>query len=202
LGIDRFGVVGWSGGAPYAAAVAAALPDRLTGLCLANSASITYAVGPTEADEEDAHIVEMIELFGPVEATIRYSEEQRAWAEGLLQDPASLIDPSEVPEGDRWLFEDPELTACFFRQLQEGLRQGAIGEASHSIGLLAPWGFSLDEIEPEVHLWHGAQDRWVDLPDFERVANELRHHTLTVWPDVGHFGIAKHWGSVLEAALG
>ena len=145
LGIDRFGVVGWSGGAPYAAAVAAALPDRLTGVCLANSASITYAVGPTVTDDEDAHIVEMIDLLGPIEATRRYAEEQRAWAEGCVQDSPSLIDPGEMPEGDRWLFDEPELVAGFLRSMVEGLRQGAIGEATHAIGLLSPWGFSLDE---------------------------------------------------------
>ena len=78
LGIDRFGVVGWSGGAPYAAAVAAELhPGRLTGVCLASSASIAYAVGPSQADDEDLHISELIDRFGPAEATVRAPRRSR-----------------------------------------------------------------------------------------------------------------------------
>jgi hypothetical protein len=42
----------------------------------------------------------------------------------------------------------------------------------------------------------------VDLQSFELVAASLRRGRRTVWPDAGHFGIAKHWSSVLEAALG
>jgi pimeloyl-ACP methyl ester carboxylesterase len=49
VGIARFGVVGWSAGAPYAAAVAAAMPDLLTGVCIASSASFTYAADRTMA---------------------------------------------------------------------------------------------------------------------------------------------------------
>ena len=202
LGIDRFGLIGWSGGASYAAAVAAALPDRLTGVCLVSSASLIWVVAPTEPDEEDRHVLDLIERFGPAGATIRYAEENRAWAEDLLQDPASIIDPQKLPEGDRWLFEEPEQAEGFFDSIQEALRQGAIGAASDWLSSYLPWGFSPDEIEPAVHLWHGRQDGGVSLQSLELVVASLPRGTLTVWPDAGHFGIAKYWSSVLEAALG
>jgi pimeloyl-ACP methyl ester carboxylesterase len=202
LGIGRFGVVGWSGGAPYAASVAASMPDRLTGTCIVSSASITYTLGPTTPDEEDEHLIDMIRTIGHAEATLRYVEENRAWAEGLLKDPASLTELDEIAEGDRWLFDDPAESKGLNDMTREAVRQGAIGACSDWIGLLAPWGFSLNEIEAHVHLWHGGQDTWVDRNDFERVAAEIPHSTLTVWPDAGHFGIAKHWSDVLGTALG
>ena len=201
-GIARFGVVGWSAGAPYAAAVAAAMPDLLTGVCIASSASFTYAAGPPHRDDEDEGIVELIERFGPAEATIRYAEENREWAEGFLQDPLSSVRSWGEAAGDRWLFQDDELSANNLLGVREALRQGAIGSACDDIALLSPWGFSLEEIETTVHCWHGAQDPGLDLEDVERVIARLPRSTLTVWPDVGHFGLAKYWGSVLEAALG
>jgi hypothetical protein len=33
------------------------------------------------------------------------------------------------------------------------------------------------------------------------VVAAIPHAALTVWPDAGHFGPAKHWADVLAAAL-
>jgi pimeloyl-ACP methyl ester carboxylesterase len=202
LGIDRFGVIGWSGGAPYAAAVAAALPDRLTGVCLASSASITYALDSIEFDEEDLHIVDLIERLGQIEATRQFAAENEAWADGVRTDPASLFPPDETAAGDRWFFDSTDLSAGLYDSLRDGLRQGMVGAATDWVGLVAPWGFSLGDIEPAVQLWHGAQDGGVSQDDFERVAAAIPNGTLTVWPGAGHCGIVKYWGDVLAAALG
>ena len=144
LGVDRFGVVGWSGGAPYAAAVAAeVLPDRLTGVCLASSASIAYAVGPSQADDEDLHISELIDRFGPAEATVRYAEKIQAWAESLRQDPGSLTNPDEFAAGDLWVLEQPEPRAGLFSSIRGGRSPGRhrgrhrLGQPAGTVGLLA-----------------------------------------------------------------
>ena len=100
------------------------------------------------------------------------------------------------------LFDHPRAEGGLNDMTREAVRQGAIGACSDWIGLLAPWGFSVAEIEVDVHLWHGAQDSWVDRDDFERVVTAIPRSTLTVWPDAGHFGVAKYWPDVLEAALG
>jgi pimeloyl-ACP methyl ester carboxylesterase len=198
-GIDRFGVVGWSGGAPYAAAVAACLPDRLTGVCIACSQSITYALPGVELDDDDRHILELTEEFGPAEAANRYAEEYRAWADGLRTDPTELI--TDAAERDPWVLEDVVFADCLRASFREAVKQGAIGVATDSVALLAPWGFLLEHIEPEVHLWHGARD-WVKLEDMTRVAALVPRATLKTWPDAGHFGLARYWDDVLAAALG
>ena len=202
LGVDRFGVVGWSGGAPYAAAVAATLPDRLTGVCLASSASLTYILESTEREADDLRNIDAIERRGTVAATLEYAEEIRAWAAGVLQDPAGFVMDDGVSDGDRWLLDDPVLAADLFDSIREALRQGAIGAATDWVALVAPWGFSLDDIHIPVHLWHGRQDPIVDLSDVENVVAGLPNGSLTVWPDVGHFGPAKYWSDILAAALG
>ncbi len=206
LGIDRFGVVGWSGGAPYAAALAAAMPERLTGVCLTNSMSLVYGLGPANADgeihEDDAQLIDMIERLGPAEATLRYADELRQWADDTIRDPDSLIGLDALPDGDRWLLTDQESVGGLFASIREGLKQGSIGAASDWVALLAPWGFTFSDVEMPVRLWHGAQDRSVPQAEFERAAAAFPQGHLTVWPDAGHFGTAKHWGDVLAAALG
>src|SRR5215475_6197415 len=53
LDVRRFGIVGWSGGAPFAAAVAAKMPDLLTGVCLVSSASLSWGLDQPVLDEGD-----------------------------------------------------------------------------------------------------------------------------------------------------
>jgi pimeloyl-ACP methyl ester carboxylesterase len=201
-GIGRFGVVGWSGGAPYAAAVAATMPDRLTGVCIACSASISCALPGFELADDDRHVLELIDRYGPAEAASRSADEDQDWAAGLRADPTTLVGINDVADGDRWIFEDVGLADGLYASVRESVRQGAIGSASDWVAQLTPWGFAFEEIEPEVHLWHGAQDATVKLERFERVAELLPRATLTIWPDVGHFGPVRYWGDVLDAALG
>lgn len=152
-------------------------------------------------EDDDRHILELIEQFGPAEAASRYAEESRAWADGLRADPTTFIEFADVAEGDRWVFEDAVLADGLYACVREAVRQGAVGVAGDWVALYAPWGFSLAEIETEVHLWHAAQD-WVKLDDFKRVAALLPRATLGTWPDVGHFGPVRYWETVLAAALG
>jgi pimeloyl-ACP methyl ester carboxylesterase len=194
LGIDRFGVVGWSGGAPYAAAVAARMSDRLTGVCLASSASLTYILDTTELDDEDLDNLEAIARDGAKVATLRYAETLRDWADG--------VQDGSVADGDTSLFDDPGFAAGFVGSVEEGLRQGAVGAATDWIALLRPWGFSLADISIHVDLWLGAQDVKVDRTAFEAVVRGLSDASFTLWPDAGHFGPARHWADVLAAAIG
>ena len=203
LGIDRFGVVGWSGGAPYAAAVAAQMPERLTGVCLASSASLTYVLETVERDDEDLANLSAAERLGAAAATLRYAENLGEWAAGIRQDPMGFVfSNGSVAEGDRPLFDDPAFAAGFVGSVEEGLRQGALGAATDWMALLRPWGFGLDDIAIHVDLWHGAQDANVDRVAFETVAAGLPDARLTVWDDAGHYGPAKHWPDVLAVALG
>jgi pimeloyl-ACP methyl ester carboxylesterase len=82
LGIDRFGVVGWSGGAPYADAVAAAMPDRLTGVCLASSASLTALLKAVAWDEDDLKNLDAIARDGVAAAMLQYAEACRSGRPG------------------------------------------------------------------------------------------------------------------------
>jgi pimeloyl-ACP methyl ester carboxylesterase len=202
LGIDRFGVVGWSGGAPYAAAIAAGMPDRLTGVCLVSSGSLSYILDSTELDDEDRANLEAVDRLGAADATRKYADELSPWAADLLTDPGQIATSDDLPEGDQWIMNDPDECSGLLDSIQEGLRQGAIGAATDWIAVIRPWGFTLGDIQIPVHLWHGAQDPEVDLDAFTEVAGGLPEGRLTVWPDAGHFGPAKHWSEVLQAALG
>jgi pimeloyl-ACP methyl ester carboxylesterase len=82
---------------------------------------------------------------------------------------------------------------------REYARPGPLGAAWETVAIAGPWGLRLAEISIPVHLWHGEQDPIVGLASQEFAAKTIPGSHLTIWPDAGHFGIAKYWRQVLEA---
>jgi pimeloyl-ACP methyl ester carboxylesterase len=205
LGVSRFGVVGWSGGAPFAAAVAAAMPHQLTGVCLVNSASLIYGLDQPTLDEEDQALVDQIEQLGRETATLRLAANQHEQAERALQDPQAFLedDLKGLGEADlRTLQNDPTVAAGMADGFSEVFRQGAIGMVTDWVNHVPPWGFSLRDIKFPVHFWHGAQDAGVDTDVVRQLAAMIPGSQLTVWPEAGHLGLVEHWPEVLTSCLG
>jgi hypothetical protein len=48
-----------------------------------------------------------------------------------------------------------------------------------------------------VQVWAGALDGETPPAMMQRLAGRIPHHTLTVWPDLGHMGVAKHLREIL-----
>ena len=204
LGVEEFGVVGWSAGGVYAAACAALIPARLTGVgiaCTRHLSQSNIAENPSAFEELDAADREMFELAqrDPDAAARATVEQQREWVEAIWNRPESALDRYETPTGDRWFFEDEELQRPFFEATRESVRQGPEAFAWELIDAWLPWGFRVAEIAAEVHVWHGAQDPLVDRRHIDFTVQLLPNPRLTVWDDAGHFGPLRHWGEILEA---
>ncbi len=205
LGLERFGVIGLSAGGPWAAACAALIPERLTGVGIASSRALAECnlrerpQALEEFSEEDRRAFELLRELGPEDAAKSLAVDDEEWARGLFEHPEKFLDGFEPPEGDRWFFEDPVQVELFFEGFRETGRQGALGSACEWVALMQPWSFLLADISIPVHLWHGEQDSRVQLATQEFAAETIPDAHLTIWPDAGHLGMAKHWREVLEA---
>jgi pimeloyl-ACP methyl ester carboxylesterase len=127
------------------------------------------------------------------------AEQHVEWVQELRSRPEVVPDGYETPAGDLWFFEDEERRRVFLDAVRESVRQGPEAFAWELIDLWLPWGFRIADIATEVHLWHGAQDPIVERRHIDFAAQTLPKAQLTVWPDSGHFGVARHWGDILEA---
>jgi len=116
----------------------------------------------------------------------------------LWDHPETFLEKRPLPEADRWYFEDPERRRSFLEAMRESVRQGPEAFAWEQIDVFLPWGFRLADIAIEVHVFHGAQDTWVERRHVDFMVETLPNARLTVWPDSGH-GPSRHWGEVLEA---
>jgi pimeloyl-ACP methyl ester carboxylesterase len=204
IGLDGFGVVGVSAGGPWAAACAALLPERLTGVGLVSSRALSdYNVreqprAVEELNEEDRHEFELVRNLGPEEAAQRLVADYAAWTLGLREHPERAFRDADI-EADRWFFQDPMQVELLYDCFREYARQGPLGAVWESVAILQPWSFRLADIPIPVHLWHGEKDSRVRLSTQQFAAETIPDARLTTWPDVGHLGMAKYWQQILEA---
>jgi len=157
LGIERFAVAGVSGGGPYAAVCALKIPGRLT------AAGIIAGVGPyDEPDATEGMSGQNRLLFGlsrrfpwlvPLPMAL-WSFATRHFADRMM---SAMV--RSLPAPDQAALARPEVLAMFKKDSVESFRSGSRGAAWETRMYARPWGFRLEEISMEVHVWQGELDK-------------------------------------------
>ena len=193
LGIDRFAMLGLSGGGPYVLACAAALPDRMM------AAGVLGGVAPTMGPDAAAGgIVSLAARFAPVLSGLRvplswllmtFLWTARPAAQPLLATYARLS-----PEGDRRLFARPEMRAMFIDDLLTGGRPGLRAPVYDVVLFGRDWGFRLGDVKIPVHWWHGDADHIVPFAHGQHCVGLLPNahlHVLAGESHLGSLGVAE-----------
>jgi pimeloyl-ACP methyl ester carboxylesterase len=201
LGVERSAVVGYSAGGPYALACAALLGERVTRAGLVGTTARLLlrerpgAIG--ELDEQDRRAFELVELGDRETAARTFAAEQEEWTRLIAEEPRRFLDAIPVTDQNRWWREDPARTDRFLRAVGEALRQGPAAIAWERLIAFEPPSFRLEEISVEVCLWHGRLDAIAPCTAAEFLASRIPGCRVTIWPDEGHIGIARHWDEIL-----
>jgi pimeloyl-ACP methyl ester carboxylesterase len=200
LGIGKFSVIGFSAGGPYALACARAIPERL------NRVSVISGTAPM-------HLPELRKGMNPI---LRLNHTLFRFATPLLylgfrlywpvarRNPMSFYEAakSHTPESDLEIIARPGMMAFFLESWIENLRVDSYGYAYDAEVLFKEWGFNLDDISKEVHLWWGEnEDEYIDR-SMRYLAEHLPHNQAHAWPDLGHFGWVDHWEGILTEMRG
>ncbi|MGW1816568.1 alpha/beta fold hydrolase [Streptomyces sp. NPDC002125] len=187
LGLDRFAVVGRSGGAPHALACAALMPDRVTRTAALVSLAPRDAVGLDWFDGMApsnvlAYSRATADRDGLAESFILRSEEIR-------QDPARLLDDlrRELTDDDRIVVNDAGIRMKLLANFQEGLRTSAYGWIDDVIAFSEPWGFDPADITVPVMLWHGVKDVFSPVGHSRWLAEQIPGATAVLEPTAAHF---------------
>jgi pimeloyl-ACP methyl ester carboxylesterase len=201
LGVQRFAVMGGSGGGPHALACGALLGNRV----LRVGALVTPA--PSDAEDFDfyAGLAELnVKEFGAAtegrEAIDAYLE---PYVGALRRDPDAVLDEiaAEVPEVDRAKLAQPEVRAIMRESFQEAVRQGARGWADDDLAFAKPWGFELEDVRADVRLWQGELDVLAPRSHGEYVASRLPNAHFELLEGGGHF-LDEEWAVVFEWLAG
>jgi len=176
LDIERFAVVGHSGGGPHALACAALLPERVV-------ACVSIAgLAPYDAAKPDW----FAGMRPSAAASLRAALAGRA---------AKVAYEASSPEFDRDIFIDADWAALagtwswFDSVVGPALAGSPDGLIDDDIAYVSPWGFDCARIARPVLLLHGGQDRMVPKGHAEWLARQCPTATLWLQPDDGHISV-------------
>jgi pimeloyl-ACP methyl ester carboxylesterase len=189
LGLDRFSVMGMSGGGPYVAACAYALPERIKAAVIISGLGRFDLPGATAKMGSGLQYFKMARRF-PLLA--RFQMQMMAY--GVKSGPNKMLAQmqSGMPPADRQEFQRPEVAKTFLATLAESLRQGPAKMVWEGGFYLRPWGFPLEEIRLPVYLWHGEADRNAPIAMGRHTAAAIPGCQAVFIPGEGHFSLAIH----------
>jgi len=203
LGLDRFGVIGWSAGVPYAFACAALIPERLTAASATTSAAaMRYLMADDPAlrdsllDDDDRAIFEALPQ-GRDAAEELATTLAAGFVEWLTEHPEQLVD-SEGDPGDEAFLDDPAERESFVDSIREAVRQGAAAFAPQYVAQIAPWGFRLEDITMPVTLWHGEEDVNASTAGGRYMAQAIPNCNARFFPGEGHMAFFPHMNEMLD----
>ena len=199
LGIDTFGVLGYSGGGPYALAAAAALGARVTALAVVGSAG---QVG-VWAERREFELIdrELTLLSSRAPALASATLAASAFVARVAPSFALWFTQLGMSASDRAalaLFESPRAALALFTRAFE---RGSHGVVADYAALAKPWGFdvaALQEATVPIHAWHGGADDIVPLRHSEELVARIPRIGLTVWPGVGHLAFVERANEIID----
>jgi pimeloyl-ACP methyl ester carboxylesterase len=174
LKIDRFAVMGASGGGPHALACAALLPDRVTGaVALASPAPFTdsfdWFAGMVSPDA--------------LRAAAAGREARERYAATDEFDPNSFTSADWAALTGAW--------ASLGRDAERAGQDGPEGLIDDDLAFAAPWGLDLATISVEVLLVQGGEDRVVPSNHAQALLRAIPTAELWLRPRDGHVSVLE-----------
>jgi pimeloyl-ACP methyl ester carboxylesterase len=200
LGLDRFAMIGLSGGGPYVLACCHLFPDRIA------VGGILGGMAPVQGDERvEGGVINNLSGLAPLVARLRIplsiSLTALLWSLRPVASPAFDLYARLSPEGDRRVFERPEIKAMFLDDLLLGSRTGLAALFYDFVLISRPWGFSLRDIKVPIRWWHGDADNLVPLDHGRHMVSLIPDAQLYVRPGESHLGGLGAAVEVLDTLL-
>ncbi len=196
LRLNQFAVLAVSGGGPYGEACACKIPERLT------RTAIVCGMGPREAPgarEGESWTLPGKPLLLRRLLLVMMAQTVRNQPERLQ--PQFM---KTVSKTDRELLQArPELLKLSIGSWQEAFRSGTVGVQRDAALYNRSWGFQLQDIAVEVHLWHGEKDNNVPVSVGQYAAGAIPNCQATFFDNEGHFSLpVNHMREILSVLVG
>jgi pimeloyl-ACP methyl ester carboxylesterase len=189
LELNRFAVVGVSGGGPHSLAVAACVPERVT------RAACNVGVAPFDTPDfdwfEGMDPLNVAEFGWAVEGEdVLRRELEREAAEMLARmdvDPSKMMgDDWQLPDSDRAVLAEAEVREMIRQGMTEAFRSDVSGWVDDDLCVTRPWGFDVDQIRVPTRIVYGVDDVLVPARHGEWLARNVPNAEVVVEEHRGH----------------
>gem|GEM_PF-333339 len=205
LALDRYAVMGVSGGGPYALACARHLCEREAHRLI--GCTLICPLGPIHHDE-------LLAQMHPATRASLLVGRQPAWLADLIYGAPttaflahwpSLVERFRhlaAPPADDAVLRDGDIAAILNRTIADAMRNGARGARRDLTLYIHDWGLDLPSIQQRIHIWHGTADGTVPIGHARWLAAQLPNARLTALPDEGHYSVPiRYAGRILTDLL-
>lgn len=202
LGLDRFALLGISGGGPYAVALAARLGSRITGLAL------VCPLGPV-ADEASRSSPNPVHLSAMQRGFFldlpRHPWVLRSNAEVVLRSfrfaPSFFLSTVAhlLPEVDRVILNRADVSSSMVAMTLEATRHGILGAIADLEIFAEPWQVDYEKITAPARLWQGTADTIAPVGLALKLGTLIPDCKVTRVKGGGHFWIYDAIPDVLAA---
>ncbi len=178
LKIERFAVLGVSGGGPYPLAFAYKIPHRIT------IAALISGIGPLRLPHSTRDMLRMNKIMftvgrlSPMLAGLVLPRLIRTSLPSMEQHVQKRTSPS--------VDLSPEVFAIMAADQREAIRAGGQGIIFDMKMLWRSWGFKLEDICTPVQLWHGEADDLAPARLAHHLADRIPNCQATFYPGEGH----------------
>jgi pimeloyl-ACP methyl ester carboxylesterase len=189
LELEKFSILGYSGGGPYSAVCAYSIPDRII------KAGIVSGTAPFT----EPLLVDGINVNSRQFMDLSY---QKPWLSRMILRSMGLmtrVAPMKVianamaalPEADRLIVANLEVQQGFLAMIQEALRHGPRGAQHDTRLMVTAWDFEPKDIQIPVYLWHGEEDQNAPIAMGHYMANAISKSEVKFFPGEGHLSLFK-----------
>lgn len=202
LGFERFAILGYSAGGPYAAVCARYIPQRLSRVGLVSSPAPFEQMLRLKDGRPNPLLRLNGFLFRQLPALVQplfalYWRRSRHNPEAFIRLAARQFCPA-----DRAVLSDPEVAAMLLETWKENVRIDCQGYVDDARLLVSDWGFSCREIAMPVVLWQGDADQNVAPAAAHALARQIPRCTTIIYPGEGHLALLTHWREILTYLVG
>jgi len=201
LALERFAILGYSGGGPFALACAHQIPQRLSAVGIVSGVGLAEigSAGMHENNRKKFNLAQrfpwlarllLVTAFTPLQ---RHPEKLEVQLKKIWQ---------QLPQPDRLALADERFAGGILAVTRDALCERVTGWVEEELLMASVWGFSLKQVTcPNIYLWHGGLDRNVPLAMGKAVADTLIGCRATFYEAEGHLSLLYRYGTQIIDTL-
>ncbi len=198
-GLEKFAVLGISGGGPYTLAVAHAMPERIT------AATVVCGAPPLEDPRDDAMLHPIYRLLLWTHRTfprfLRIAFRTGRPFARILPIAFWRLATFRLPAPDRATLADRRNFAIIFDGMRRSWAACRDGVHEDAVLYTRPWNFTPSQIRTPVEFWHGASDINFPVELVRKFIGSIPDARLHVVPEEGHYSLPIKHAEMIVARL-
>jgi len=196
VGVERFGILGVSGGTPTAIAAASVLGSQVAVLGIVSGVSPMCIPGALRGMNLANRALIEIGRRSRTIAKLSISSIALVWR--AIPGSVAVWFGALLPKPDIEIVQRNEIAVVLARNMREALRQGIRGSVTEFMLLVSDWSPLLERVTVPTSIWHGDEDTYVPPGMAEILAKGIKGSTFHMVKGGGHFMIVDRLDPILK----